>query len=349
MKAHVTPLGFTVLKHLVTIGVSVEDTTLPRHGHSCFIGYLGWRRMEVFMKQGSKKLMQLPLYLMLLAPVVMTFIFSYMPLGGLVIAFQDFKPAKGLFGDQKWIGLENFKYMAQLPDMGQILYNTLFMSIWKIVLGLVVPIAFALLMNEVRNMRFKKTFQTAVYLPYFLSWVLLGGVFRQILSPNFGIFNNLMGIFGIGPYYFLGEPSLFPWTMIITDVWKGFGYGTIIYLASIAGIDPALYEAAEMDGAGRFRKVISITLPAIMPIVALMATLSLGNVLSAGFDQVFNLYSAQVYSTGDIIDTYVYRMGLANAQFSFSTAVGLLKSFVSCVLTSVTYFLVYKFGNYRIV
>lgn len=297
----------------------------------------------------TKKAMVYPLYGMLLLPVIITIIFSYIPMAGLIIAFQDFVPARGLFGDQQWVGLFHFEFMFALPDVKQILCNTLFMAIWKIILGLVVPILFALLLNEVTNVVFKRTFQTIVYLPHFLSWVLLGGVFRQVLSPENGVINQFLQAMGAEPLYFLGEPSLFPWTMIFLDVWKGFGYGTIIYLAAITGIDPAQYEAAEIDGAQRIRKMIHITIPGIIPIIALMAMLSLGNVLNAGFDQVFNLYSPQVYPTGDIIDTYVYRMGLINAQYSFSTAVGLLKSLVSGLLTALVYVLVAKFGNYRIV
>lgn len=288
------------------------------------------------------------LHIMLLPAVIFVLIFSYIPMYGIIIAFQNFMPAKGLFGKQQWVGLEHFIYALKIPDTSLILRNTLFIAVFKIVLGLVVPITVAILLNEVTSKIFKKAFQTAVYLPYFISWVLLGGILKEILSPSGGLVNIIISAMGMEPIYFLGEPSVFPWTIIITDVWKGFGYGTIVYLAAITNVNPELYEAARIDGAKWLRQVWSVTLPAMLPIIILMATMSLGNVLNAGFDQIFVLYSPQVYSTGDIIDTYVYRMGLINAQYSFSTAVGLMKSIVSSTLIGVSYYLAYKFGDYRI-
>ena len=194
----------------------------------------------------------------------------------------------------------------------------------------------------------KRTVQTLIYLPHFLSWVILAGVFIDLLSPTEGIVNRFLGVFGLEPIYFLGDESWFPYTMVLTDVWKEFGFGTIIYLAALTGIDPTLYEAAVVDGAGRFRQTLHITLPGILPTIVLMTVLALGNVLNAGFDQIYNLLSPQVYSTGDIIDTMVYRLGLQQVQYSTATAVGLFKSVISFALISVSYLLAYKFADYQI-
>ena len=241
-------------------------------------------------------------------------------MAGMVIAFQKFIPAKGLFGDQKWIGFDNFTYLFNMPGAMSALRNTVVIAFFKIVLGLIVPITVAILLNEVRSNKFRKTVQTAIYLPYFLSWVVLGGVMIDILSPSQGILNQVLNFFGIDSIFFLGSNKWFQPTIIMTDVWKGFGFGTVVYLAAITGIDLSLYEAATMDGANRFQKMWHVTLPGIRMIVVLMCVLSLGNVLNAGFDQVLNLYSPQVYETGDIIDTFIYRIGLIDAQFGPATA-----------------------------
>lgn len=269
-------------------------------------------------------------------------------MAGITIAFQNFIPAKGLFGDQKWIGLENFRYLLNLPSVYQIVWNTVFISLMKIVLGMVVPILFAILINEVRNAALKKGIQTVIYLPHFLSWVVLGGILIDILSPSGGLVNLAIKAVGLEPIFFLGDNKWFPFTMVITETWKEFGYGTIIYLAAITGIDPNLYEAAHIDGANRLKQTLHITLPGLKMVIVLLMVLNLGNLLNAGFDQIFNLYSPAVYESGDIIDTFVYRIGLLDAQFGVATAVGLFKSLVSFVFISVSYFLAYHFADYRL-
>lgn len=288
-----------------------------------------------------------PLHLMLVLPVVLVIIFNYLPMGGIIIAFKNFDPFKGIFGSP-WVGLDNFRYIMSLPSTPQILYNTVFIAVWKILLGLVVPIVVALLLNELRNKVFIRSVQTIIYLPHFISWVILAGVFIDILSPSSGIVNEILGFFGMDSVFFLGDRSWFPKTMIITDVWKSFGYGTIVYLAALTGINQDLYEAAKIDGANRWKQTWHVTLPGMIPIIVLMTTLSLGNVLNAGFDQIYNLLSPNVYETGDIIDTFVYRMGMIEQQYSISTAVSTFKSLVSFGLISLSYFLASKFANYRI-
>ncbi|WP_439116440.1 ABC transporter permease [Paenibacillus antri] len=284
---------------------------------------------------------------MVLPGLAFVLIFAYLPMVGVAIAFQNFIPLKGLFG-QDWIGLKNFEYVFSMPNIWIVVRNTLFIASMKIVAGLVVPISFALLLNEVRLVLFKRVAQTIIYFPYFLSWIILGGIMIDILSPSGGIVNAFLGVLGIDPIYFLGENAWFPYTMVISDVWKTFGFSTVVYLAAITSIDPSLYEAAAVDGAGRWKQTWHVTLPGMHMIIVLLMVLSLGTVLDAGFDQIFNLYSPQVYESGDIIDTMVYRMGLMQAQYGPSTAVGLLKSVVSFILISTSYLIAYRFFSYRL-
>lgn len=291
---------------------------------------------------------ELPFHLMILPGLLLIVIFSYIPMAGITIAFQKFIPARGLFGEQKWVGWENFSYVLELPSFGQVLWNTLYISSFKLVLGLFVPIIFAILLNELKNEKIKRSIQTTIYLPYFLSWVVLGGILIDLLSPSGGIVNALLKSFSIEPIFFLGDNKWFPATLIVSDIWKSFGYGTIVYLAAITGIDPGLYEAATIDGANRWKKAWYITLPGMRMVIVLLSVLSLGQLLNAGFDQVFNLYSPQVYESGDILDTFVYRIGLLDAQYGVATAVGFFKSIVSLILISGSYFLAYRFAKYRI-
>lgn len=288
-----------------------------------------------------------PLHLMLAPGLAVILLFSYGPMLGLVIAFQDFVPMLGFF-KSAWVGWSNFTYIFSLPDTLQVIYNTLAIAGMKIVAGLAMPVLAALLLNEVRSRWFTRSVQTLIYLPHFLSWIIVGGILIDLLSPSQGLLNELLGWFGIQPIFFLGDNSWFRVVLVASNEWKEFGFATIVYLAALTSIDPAQYEAAVVDGAGRWKQTWHITLPGMRPIIILMMTLSLGNVLNAGFDQVFVLYSPQVYETGDIIDTMVYRMGLEQMQYSVATAVGLFKSVVSLILISISYWLAYRLANYRI-
>ena len=286
-------------------------------------------------------------YHMMLAPGMMFLIlFSFIPMFGIIMAFQDYIPTKGILGSP-WVGLDNFKYMLEIPDSMSILKNTLIIAIGKIILSTIVPITFALLLNEIRIKWAKKTIQTVVYLPHFLSWAVLAVVVANIISFE-GPVNAFLGMFGIKPTLFLASNTWIRPILIGTDVWKEFGYGSIVYLAALTGIDSGLYEAAAIDGANRFKQLINITIPGILPIIMLMTAINLGNILNAGFDQVFNLYNPIVYETADIIDTYVYRVGLVGMQYSFATAVGLLKSVVGCILLVSANQLSKKFANMQI-
>ncbi len=288
---------------------------------------------------------QLSLHMMLIPGIIILLVFSYIPLYGLVIAFEKYNPALGF--QSKWVGFDNFRYVFSQPNFVRTIWNTFYISFFKIIGGIIVPVIFALLLNEVMHNKIKRVFQTLVYIPNFLSWVIMAGILVDILASD-GIVNQLLKALGMSSVNFLGNPKIFPWTMIFSDIWKGFGFGTVVYLAALTGIDPGLYEAAMVDGAKRFKQTIYITLPLLAPTIVLMAVLALGNALNAGFDQIYNLYSPVVYQSGDIIDTYVYRLGIKQAQYSVATAVGLFKSAVSCVLVGISYVLADKVAGYRI-
>ncbi len=296
--------------------------------------------------QNSRFRRELPLVVMLLPALVFVIVYRYGPMLGVVMAFQKFSPAKGFFRSQ-WVGLENFRNLFTMPDIGQIIFNTVFISFSKMTLGIVVPVVFALLLNELSSTALKRTYQTLVYLPHFLSWVILAGIFADLLSKD-GIINTTLMSLGFERVGFLSDQKVFPWTMIISDVWKGFGFGSIIYLAALTGIDQNLYEAAAIDGANRWQQMLHVTLPGIVSTIVLMTVLSLANILNGGFDQIYNLYRPAVYRTGDILDTFVYRLGIDNAQFSLSTAAGLFKSVISSVLIITSYRLADRFAGYQI-
>lgn len=287
------------------------------------------------------------LYLMLLPAVILLLVFQYVPLGGIVMAFQDYKPYLGILGSE-WVGLEQFKLLFEYPDSVQVIWNTLFISFLKLVFGIIATISFALLLNEVRIRLVRNVVQTFVFLPHFLSWVVLGGIFIDMLNPSGGIVNRFLVLLGLEPIFFLGDNNWFLFTVVATDVWKGFGYGSIIFLASLAGINPALYEAAELDGAGRWKQTLYITLPSLIPVTTVVLVLNLSQLLNAGFDQIFNLYNPLVYEKGDIIDTFVYRIGLIGGNFSFGTAIGLFKSVVGLILIVGGYKLAGKVAGYKI-
>ena len=273
--------------------------------------------------------------LMVLPGYIWLFMFSIVPMVGIVMAFQDYNPSKGWFGSP-WVGLKWFEYLTVIPDAKRALVNTLIIAISKVILNIIIPLVFALLLNEVKNMKFKKTVQTIVYLPHFVSWVILGNIITNILGAN-GIFNTVRSALGATDTVLpMTMPGIFRQLLIGTDVWKEFGYNAVIY------------QAAAIDGASRWKRVWHITIPGLVPTIVLLTTLAMGNVLNAGFDQVFNMYNQLVIETGDIIDTYVYRVGITNMQFSLATAAGLFKSVVSFVLVVASYVCAYKFADYKI-
>lgn len=289
----------------------------------------------------------IPLHVMLLPAIVLLVIYRYIPMLGISLAFIHYVPSIDFF-KSPFVGFDNFIALFTTQGFGQAIFNTVYIALMKILTGLAVPVIFALLLNEVRIKFVKKTVQTIIYLPYFVSWVLMAGIIINILSPVDGIMNQLLGVFGIKPIFFLGDNNWFPYVLVATNVWKDFGWGTVIYMAALTGISETLYEAAVIDGAGRWKQTIHITLPGISSTVVLLATLSLGNVLDAGFDQVFNLLSPITLKSGDIIDTLVYRLAFHNGQFSISTASSLFRSIISCILIVTSYKLAYRYAGYRI-
>jgi len=273
-------------------------------------------------------------YYLILLPVMAYFIiFCYGPMYGVIIAFKDFNPLQGIL-KSPWCDpwYKNFTLAFQSDLFIRSLRNTLIISFLKIFVAFPLPILFAILIDELPGRRFKKSIQTVSYLPYFISWVVLSGILRNLLSTNGGAVNNLIQMFGGHAINFFASKTRFRGLVFFSYVWKTIGYSSVIYLAAISGIDQEQYEAARIDGANRFQLIGHITLPSIMPVVVIMLILSLGGVLSAGFDQIFNLYSDSVMETGDIIDTYVYRVGMLKQQYSYSAAVGLFKNIIGLVL-----------------
>ncbi|MDD4077728.1 MAG: ABC transporter permease subunit [Bacilli bacterium] len=290
----------------------------------------------------------LPFHLMLLPGVILVIIFCYIPMYGIVIAFQNFVPAKGLFGDQQWVGLENFRIVFSFPNIWQVIKNTVVISLWKIALNTLIPVIIALLLNEINNKYFKKSVQTIIYFPYFLSWVIFGGILIDVLSPSSGIVNEIIRALGFKEIYFLGNEKWFQPTAVITDIFKTFGFSTVVYLATIAGISPTLYEAAQIDGANRWQQTWHITLPGMKVIIILLLVLSMGNILNAGFDQIWNIMNVNVISKADILDTYIYRQGMISRLYGQAAAVGLIKSIVSTIFIGTSYWIAYKFLDYKL-
>ncbi|WP_127533385.1 ABC transporter permease [Paenibacillus kobensis] len=288
-----------------------------------------------------------PLHLMVLPSLLFLIAFSYLPMGGIVMAFQNFKPRLGITGSE-WVGLDNFRFLFEREDSIQVIWNTLLIAMLKIIFNLIAPFTFAIFLNEVRKELFKRYVQTMVYLPHFLSWVLLGGILLNVLSTDGGFVNRILESVGFDAIPFLMDGSWFRFTVVASDIWKEFGYGAIVFLAALSNVNPSLYEAAEVDGASRLKQTLHITIPAMLPITIVVGTLALGNVLNAGFDQIFNLYNPLVYDSGDILDTFVYRTGIIGGNMGFATAIGLFKSVISMVLIFISYRAAYKWANYRI-
>lgn len=283
------------------------------------------------------------LYLLLLPGIVFLIIFRYIPIFGNVIAFMDYNPYDA--AQTTWVGLKHFQDLLTRPQFLQVFGNTLYISILKMVCGFPIPIILALMMNEMKNLKFKKVAQTLLYLPNFISWVVLAGLIMNMLDPDTGVVTGIINSIAGENVQVLTDTRYFVPMLIVTDIYKGAGWGTIIYFAALSGIDPQLYEAAEIDGARKWKQLLHITLPSITPTIVVMLILSCNNIVNAGFDQIFMLYTALVYSVADIIDTYVYRIGIQNADYSFSTAAGLFKSVIAFVMILIVNTVAKKTGN----
>ena len=283
------------------------------------------------------------LYLLLLPGIVFLIIFRYIPIFGNVIAFMDYNPYDA--SQNVWVGLKHFQDLLTRPQFLQVFGNTLYISILKMVCGFPIPIILALMMNEMKNLKFKKVAQTLLYLPNFISWVVLAGLIMNMLDPDTGLVTSIINSISGEKIQVLTDTRYFVPMLIITDIYKGAGWGTIIYFAALSGVDPQLYEAAEIDGARKWKQLLHITLPSITPTIVVMLILSCNNIVNAGFDQIFMLYTATVYSVADIIDTYVYRIGIQRADYSFSTAAGLFKSVIALVMILIVNTVARKTGN----
>lgn len=270
------------------------------------------------------------LYLMLLPAIAAMLFFHYVPMYGIQIAFKDFKPRQGIWGSD-WVGLKYFMRMFREYTFLSVLRNTLLISFLKLAICFPAGVVFALLLNEIGNLRLKKAAQTISYLPHFISWVVLGGIVKTLFSLN-GPVNALVALFGGEKTMYLTKSGCFIPILILTEIWKTMGWGSIVYLAAIAGVPAELYESAQMDGASRLQRMRYITFPSILPVVVTLFILRVGNIMNAGFDQIFNLYSPIVYDVADIIDTYSYRVGLLDNDFSYSTAIGLFKNVIGVAL-----------------
>lgn len=267
-----------------------------------------------------------------LAPIMLYFIiFKYVPMLGTVMAFQDFKFSTGFFGS-KWVGLDHFKRLFTGNNFYTILKNTLLLNAGSVIFGFPIPIILAIFLNEVKAKGFKRISQSIMYLPHFMSWVVLGGILIDMLSPSTGIVNTVIKALGGEAIYFMGKKEWWPVMFIISGIWQGAGWGTIVYLAAITGIDQELYEAARIDGAGKVKQIRYVTLPGLRSTIVVMLILRMGSMMDIGFEQVYVLMNPAVRDVAEVISTYVYRIGIEGAQYSYTTAIGLFQSVISCIL-----------------
>jgi putative aldouronate transport system permease protein len=271
------------------------------------------------------------LYIMAIPGLLYFLVFRYIPMLGIIIAFKEENIFKSIW-ETSFVGLKYFKNFLHYPVFWRIFRNTMIIAIYDIVFSFPGPIIVALLLNEVRRKYFKKTLQTVLYLPHFLSWVIVAGIFMSALSPSSGIVNQIMGLFGIEPIYFMAKPKYIRAILISSGIWKELGWGTIIYTAAIAGIDQNLYEAAYVDGAGKLRQAMVITIPGILSTIVVMLLLRIGHILDFGFDRTYVFMNGLNSELIDIFDTYIYRVGLVNSQFSYTTAIGMFKSVIGMTL-----------------
>ena len=283
--------------------------------------------------------------IMLFIPGFIYFVvFKYIPMTGLLMAFQNYSMMLGVF-ESPWVGFENFRSLFSGADFLNVLKNTLVISFLKLIFGFPAPVILALMFNEINNRIYKKVVQTISYIPHFLSWVIMAGMLTALLSPSTGFVNMIIQFFGGKPIYFLADTSYFVSTLIVSDIWKDVGWGTVVYLAALSGINYEMHEAAIIDGASKVKRMIYINLPSILPTVSIMIILRMGSILDAGFDQVYNLYNTAVYDVSDIIDTYTYRMGIGSYQYSFATAAGMFKAVIGLILVLTTNWVANKLSD----
>jgi putative aldouronate transport system permease protein len=287
-------------------------------------------------------------YFLLFVPVIIYYlVFHYAPMYGIIIAFKNYNPVLGVL-NSPWVGFQNFIDLFHSITFKEVFMNTIIISSLRIIFGFPAPIILAILINEISNKSYKKLVQTVSYLPHFLSWVVLASIFTQFLSPSTGFINQIIKAFGLKPIFFLADINWFRPTLIITGIWQQVGWSSVIYLAAITSINPELYEASIVDGASRMQQITYITIPSIIPVITITLILNTGNIINAGFDQIFNLYNPAVYRVADILDTYVYRVGLINMNYSFGSAVGLFKNLISFAMIFIANSIAKKINEYGI-
>jgi putative aldouronate transport system permease protein len=284
------------------------------------------------------------IYLMLLPGIIYYLVFQYYPMYGVIMAFQDFKFSKGYFGSP-FVGLKNFIYMFQLQDFYQVFYNSMYLSVLRLIFCFPLPIFLALLLNEIRNITAKRFLQTTIYLPYFISWVVIGGILVNFLSPSWGIVNNFIKQLGYEPIFFLGKSEYFAPVVVFSSIWKYTGWDTILYLAAITSISPELYEAAIIDGATRFKRILYITLPCISSTIAMLLILRVGSLMSNGFEQIFLLQNNNNKTVSEVFETYSYWIGLITGNYSFGATVGLFTSVIGFILLLIANKIAKKVGE----
>lgn len=296
---------------------------------------------ESFLRYLSKNK---SLYILLIPGMLYLIIFRYVPMYGILIAFKDFDVVKGIWGSA-WVGMKNFQYLFSFPDFYVVLKNSILISIYRILWGFPAPVIMAVMLNEIKNMTYKRTVQTIIYLPHFISWVVIAGIIINFLSPTDGAVNYLIQMFGGTPVAFLQKPEYFRSVIVISDIWKETGWGTIIYLAAINGINEELYESAYIDGANKLQRIWYITLPGIMSTIVVMLILRMGSVLRNGFEQIFLLYNSMVYQVADVFETFTYRIGIIEGRYGFATSVGIFQSVVGLIFILLTNRLAKKYGD----
>lgn len=283
-------------------------------------------------------------FIMLLPVLIYYLIFHYGPMYGVIIAFQDYKLLKGVSGSE-WVGFANFRDLFSGSYFLTVLKNTIIINFYKLVFGFPVPIILALMLNEVMRPVFKKLVQTISYMPHFLSWIVLSGLVIEFLSPSRGPVNIVLDMMGIAPVYFITDERWFRFILVVSDIWRSAGFTTIIYLAAIAGINTEMYEAAEMDGISRFKKIIYITLPSMAPVIVIMLILNSGSIINDDFEQIYNLLNVSVMNVGDVLSTYTYTEGLTRMNYSYAAAVGLFKNVIALLLVLTANYFARKFSD----
>jgi len=290
------------------------------------------KNSAIYKNSTAKFRKELPIFLILLPGILLVLVFNYFPIYGIIIGFKDFSPYKGILGSP-WAGFKHFSFFLSDPNFWRVMRNTILINFYEIIFGMPVPLIFALMLNELKMLKVKKTIQTISYLPHFISWVIAAGIISAMLSPTSGIVNIILNkTLGIEPIYFLAEPRFFRGIIVVSAIWKTFGMSSVYYIAAMSSIDPQIYEAAKIDGGNRWHQIWYITLPGIRNMFIILLVLQVGRMVSIGFEQVFLFYNPLVYDVGDVISTYTYRLGIEQTQYSLTTAIGFTQSLVNFIL-----------------